>query len=157
MENSNLKIAIIDLDSVLFSIGNGNKVLDEQGEPVKEDGKFVYTEKTELELIEASDFWMNKILTDSKAESYIAYIKGFKTTNNRKEINSEYKSSRPKTSPWYWNFVKEYLILKWKAIPVHNVEVDDVVNITKQHINGSFIVAIDNDLLFLEGTHLTFL
>jgi hypothetical protein len=147
------KIAIIDMDSVLFSIGNGNKVLDEKNEPVKKDGKFVYIEKTELQLIEASDFWMNKILTECGATHYIAYIKGLNTTDSRKNINCDYKSKRPTTSPWYWNFVKEYLKLKWKVFQVNGIEVDDAVNITRLNLENSFIVAIDGDLLRLDGTH----
>lgn len=148
-----MKVAIIDTDSILFSIGNGNKVLDENNEPVKVDGKFVYTDKTERELLDASDYWMNTILTESGATHYIAYIKGYKTTDSRKEINSTYKQSRPTQSPWYWNIVKEYLKLKWKIIQVNGLEVDDAVNITKLNLENSFICAIDNDLLFLEGVH----
>ncbi len=147
------KIAIIDMDSVLFSIGQGLKVVDKNNEPIKIDNKFVYIEKTEKELIEASDFWMNKILIDSGSTHYIAYIKGTKTISSRKEINSSYKETRPKFSPWYWYFVKEYLVLKWKVILVNDMEVDDAVNITRLQIKNSFIVAIDNDLLCLEGKH----
>jgi len=35
-------IAIIDLDSIMFTIAHPNKVLDEDRVPVKKDGKFVY-------------------------------------------------------------------------------------------------------------------
>ena len=36
-------IAIIDADFLLYTATMGNKVLDEQGNPVRQDNKFVYT------------------------------------------------------------------------------------------------------------------
>lgn len=147
-----MKLAIIDLDSVMFSIGNGNKVLDEAGEPIKTDGKFIYVDKTSAELIESADFMMKDILESSGATDYIAYIKG-RNTQFRKEIKADYKAKRPKESPKWWNFVKSYLILNWKAVEVNDIEVDDAVNITKKFYPDALICAIDQDLLALEGTH----
>lgn len=143
--------AIIDLDSICFSIGQGIKVLDENGQPIKVDNKFVYKEKTEEELEESCDFFMNSILFNCGASKYIAYIKG--KGNFRYLINPEYKNNRPKESPKWWKFVKDYLIDNWNAIEVNDIEADDAVNITRLNISDSFIVAIDKDLLGLEGTH----
>lgn len=148
MEN---KVAIIDLDSVMFSIGSPNKVLGEDKEPIKEEGKFVYYDKTEEELIASADYWMHHILRKSRATHYIAYIKG--KGNFRYEVNSEYKSNRPKESPKWWAFCKEHLIKKWGAIPVNGIEVDDACNITRLAIPNSFMCVIDKDLLNLEGLH----
>ena len=120
------RIAIVDLDSVLFSIGNGNKVLDENNEPIKRDGKFVYIDKTEAELIDSADYFMTDILKSCECDSYIAYIKG-KNTGFRKQFNPDYKSLRPKESPKFWEFVKSYLIDKWRAVEVNNIEVDDAI------------------------------
>jgi len=147
-------IAIIDVDSLMFVIGNGNKLLDENYQPVKDEtGKFVYTEKTEEELIAAADWAMNDVLYCSGADGYIAYIKGRHTTDVRKSINPEYKANRPKESPKWWSFVKQYLIEKWKVIPADNYEVDDYVNVVHKMLPDSFISAIDKDLLGLEGRH----
>lgn len=147
-----MKLAIIDMDSVMFSIGNGIKLLDESGEPLRKDGKFVYRDKTPKELIESADFMMKDILSSCGATHYLAYIKG-KNTRFRAEYKEDYKANRPKESPKWWKFVKEYLKLQWKIIEVDNIEVDDMVSITSRMVQDSFIVAIDKDLLQLPGRH----
>lgn len=125
--------------------------MDENGCPTKVDNKFVYKDKTEEELIESCDFFMNDILTSCNCEGYIAFIKG--KGNYRYAINPEYKANRPKESPWWWKIVKNYLITKWKAIEVNGLEVDDACKITNINTKDSFIVAIDQDLLWLKGVH----
>ena len=75
------------------------------------------------------------------------------TTTKRLEVNPGCKGTRKKDSPTWWGFVKKYLINKWNAIEVHNMEVDDAVNITRLQVKDSHIVAVDKDLLNLEGTH----
>jgi 5'-3' exonuclease len=144
-------IAIIDLDSVMFSIAHPNKVLDDDGLPLKKDGKFVYIDKTLDEMYECADQIMNSILRLSKATGYIAYIKG--KGNYRYSTNPEYKANRPKESPKWWSDVKNYLITHWFANEVNGIEVDDAVNITRLKVENSFICAIDKDLLSLTGTH----
>jgi len=148
-----MKIAIIDLDSVCFAIGHPNKVLDEFGNPVKQDGKFVYYDKTPEEMKQAADYAMRAICEGSGATHYIAYMKGKETTVSRKAINPEYKANRPTTSPWWWATVQNDLFTRWNAHYVNDIEVDDAVNITRKKLKDSFICAIDNDLLGLEGTH----
>lgn len=144
-------IAIIDLDSVMFTIAHPNKVLDENGVPKKENGKFVYIEKSIDEMYNCADQIMSSILKLSKAKGYIAFIKG--KGNFRYSANSDYKANRPEESPHWWKPVKQYLINNWFAIEVNDIEVDDAVNITRLNIPNSFICAIDKDLLFLEGKH----
>lgn len=148
------KIAIIDMDSVVFTAANPNKVLGDDGEPLRtEDGKrFVYVDKTEVELIESCDWVMNDILKSCEATHYIAYIKG-KNTGFRKQFNPEYKSLRPKESPKWWDFVKAYLIDKWRAIEVNNIEVDDMCYLTYLNLPNSFMCCIDKDLLQQAGCH----
>ena len=143
--------AIMDLDSIAFTIGLGNKLLDEYGQPVRESGRFVYVDKSDEELLYCADATMRTILTNSNADSYIAFIKG--RGNYRYAINPEYKANRPKQSPKWWDYVKRYLVNSWGAVEVNNIEVDDAVNIARLQVPNSFIVAIDNDLLALEGTH----
>ncbi len=143
-------IAIIDLDSIIFTAFHPNKVLDEDGQPVKVEGKFVYQDKTEDEITKSVDSLMNSILTKSQADGYIAFVKG--KGNYRYKINPDYKANRPKESPKFWKFTKQYLIDNWSAIEVNDIEVDDAVNIARLQIPNSFICAIDKDLLYLEGT-----
>lgn len=144
-------IGVLDLDSIAYSIGHPNKVLDDSGEPIKSDGKFVYYDKTTEELMSCADVLMMKILSDCSCDNYIAYIKG--KGNYRYSINPDYKANRSKESPKWWQFVKRYLIDQWGAIPVNSMEVDDAVNITRLSIKDAFIIAIDKDLLSLKGRH----
>lgn len=148
-----MKIAIIDLDSVAYSIGHPNKVLDAKGEPLRENNKFVYVDKTEDELRNSAHYWMNLILSKTESTHYIAYIKGINTIASRKNVASTYKNNRNIEQPKWWSFVKDYLISEFKAISVDNIEVDDAVNITRLQVPDSFICAMDKDLLGLEGNH----
>lgn len=148
-----MRIAVIDLDSVIFYAFHPNKVLDDNNEPIKENGKFVYVEKTEDEIKASCDYLMQDILLSSNATHYIGFVKGKNTITGRKAVNTEYKSNRPKEKPKYWDFTKQYLIDKWGAYTVNDIEVDDAVNITRLKLQDSFICAIDKDLLSLEGTH----
>lgn len=145
------KVAILDLDSIVFAIFNPNKVLDSYGNPLREDNKFVYEEKTEEQVVDSCEFIMNKILTNCSCESYIAYIKGSNTIAAKRLIDSNYKADRSKESPRWWDFTKHYLIRNWGAIEAHNLEVDDYCAITRAQIEDSFLVCIDSDLIGLEG------
>ena len=75
------KIAVIDFDSVAFSIFNGNKVLDSDGKPVKvlsQSGNMVfqYIEKTEQELEESADNIIKDIMRRGEFTHYIGFVKG---------------------------------------------------------------------------------
>lgn len=148
-----MRIAIIDLDSVVFSSFHGNKILDENGVPLRteDNSKFLYKEKTEEEVIFSCDFFIDEMLRESKATHYIALIKGSRTTSNRLAVNPEYKQNRPKESPKYWDLCKQHFIENWGAIEVNDMEVDDAVAICYYELKDSFICAIDNDLLGLSS------
>lgn len=146
-----MRCAIIDLDSVMFTAAHPNKVLDEFNQPIREDNKFVYIDKTEDEMFTSADQIISSVLEKCQADSYIAFIKG--RGNFRYDTNTEYKANRPKESPVWWKVLKQHFIDKWGAIEINGIEVDDAVNITRLQIQDSFIVAIDKDLLSLEGTH----
>ena len=150
-----MKIAVIDLDSIAFTIGHPNKQLDADGNPIRTDdnSKFLYIDKTDQELIDAADNVMSSIIMKGGFTHYIGFIKGNKTIAERKEINIDYKANRNKESPGWWAFVKKTLIERWSAISVDNMEVDDAVNITRLKLSDSYIVAMDKDLLYLHGTH----
>jgi len=149
-----MRIAVIDLDSVCFSALHGNKIIGEDGTPLRtEDGsKFLYKEKTEEEVIFSCDFFIDEMLRESKATHYIALIKGKNTTKNRLAVNPDYKGNRPKESPKYWDLCKQHFIENWGAIEVNDMEVDDAVAICYYELVDAFICAIDNDLLGL-STH----
>lgn len=146
-------VAVIDLDSILFAAAWPNKIPDGFGGYIKEDGRFVYEDKTEEEIKHSLDTLMRNILNATNASGYIAFVKNKKTGVHRYNINSDYKSNRPKEIPKWWEFTKEYAINHWKAYPVDFLEADDAVNITRLGIKDSFIVAVDKDLLNLEGKH----
>lgn len=149
-----MKTAIIDLDSVCYSIGNGVKLLDDQGNPIREDGKrFVYRDKTTQELKDSADFYMNQLLKQGGFTHYIGYMKGEDTTSFRLAANPNYKGNRSKIEPSWWEFVQRDLFYRWECHYVHDIEVDDAVNITRLQLKDSFLCAIDYDLLGLEGTH----
>ena len=149
------RIMVLDCDSVMFAIGNPNKVLDEFGVPMRteDNKKFLYIDKTEEELKVSADFMMNDIFISSNCTHYIGYIKGKHTISQRKTINPDYKSNRKLEQPKWWNFCKDYLIKKYNVIEVDDIEVDDAISITKNQLKGSFICAIDKDLLNLSGKH----
>lgn len=149
------KIAIIDMDSLLFAAFHGNKVLDEKGIPTRteDNSKFIYNEKTAIEIMDSCDYLMNQLLDKSEATGYIGFVKGRNTTKSKEAVNDAYKADRNKESPKLWNFTKEYLKLDWGIVEVDNIETDDAVNIARLRIPDSFICAIDSDLLGLEGKH----
>lgn len=146
-------VAILDLDSIAYAIGNGVKLLDETGEPRREEGRFVYREKTEQELQESADEILKSILSGCKATHYIGFIKGSNTTDKRKEVHAQYKENRKTTPPIWWPFVKADLIRRWGAHEANGFEVDDYVNATRLIVPDSIVCAIDKDLLGLEGVH----
>ncbi len=148
-------IAILDLDSIAFAIGNGNKILDSDGNPMRtEDGKrFLYTEKTEDELAASCKFIMQDILLSSKAKEYVGFIKGLDTIKSKRLINPDYKADRKLQSPGWWIFVKSYLLGNYNVYTADYHEVDDYVRMYNLACPNSFICAIDSDLLSLEGEH----
>lgn len=148
----NNQIAIIDCDSLIYSAFHPNKVIGEDKQPIKENGKFVYYDKTEAQIIESCDYLMNKIFSDTNCIGYVPLVKG--KGEYRKQWNNDYKADRHTEPPKHWNFTKQYLIDRWNATPVDIIETDDAVWITKNNIDDSFIVAIDSDILHgLPGTH----
>lgn len=148
------KVAILDIDSIAFTIGWGNKIPDGQGDYLRDEkGRLLYQDKTEEELIECANRVISDILINCDATHYIGFIKGKNTASHRYSAKSDYKSNRPKESPKWWASVKNYLMDVFNVHSVDNIEVDDAVNIARLTIPNSFIVGIDKDLLHLSGTH----
>lgn len=149
------KTAILDMDSILYTIGHPNKVLDEFGTPLRtEDGsKFIYTEKTELKLAASADFIMNQILNKCGCDSYIGFIKGVNTIGSKLKYNPDYKQDRTSEQPKWWNKVKNYLKHHYNVHLANNFEVDEYVVGLHKVLPDSFIVAIDSDIIGTKGTH----
>lgn len=133
--------AIIDADFIPF-IASYDK-------PDKE-GKIV--EKTLQEAIDYCDKLVEGIFKDTRANSYIMALTKGKCF--RYKIYPEYKGNRKyKQQLKYLKEVKQHLIDKYKAIWFEELEADDIVNICRLHYTDSFLVAVDKDLLSLEGLH----
>ena len=109
----------------------------------------MYQEKTEQECLDSCDSLMHLILSRSKAEAYIGFVKGKGTTTERLKYNPDYKSNRGTEPPKFWKLCKDYMIEKWRVIEANGAEVDDYVNITRLLLKNAYIVAIDKDLLSL--------
>src|SRR5690606_16888185 len=121
----------LDIDSIAFAIGWGNKIPDGKGDYQRnEKGRLIYQDKTEEELKECSNRIISDILMNCEATHYIGFIKGKNSASHRYSAKSDYKANRPKESPKWWSFVKNYLIENFNIHPVDNIEVDDAVNIT---------------------------
>lgn len=155
MSNLSKKIAVIDLDSIIFVVMHPKKILDENGSPrrTEDNRRFLYDEKNEDEIIESCDYMMHALLSATKSTHYIAFVKGSNTTTSRLAINSEYKANRPAESPKWWKYCVDYYVDKWGAVKANGLEVDDAVNITRLNLENSFMIAIDGDLLSQETTH----
>lgn len=148
------RTAIMDLDSILFAAAWGNKIPDGMGDFKRDEkGRLIYVDKTEEEIYFSIDTILSTILDDTDSTGYLAYVKGSNTGKHRYNAKPDYKSNRPKETPIWWNMAKQYVISNWEAYEVNDIEVDDAVNISRLQIPDSFIVAIDKDLLNLEGIH----
>lgn len=127
-----MKIALIDSDSLIFFAVHNKK-----------DSKKI---KTLEDCTKHIDSLINNICKVTHATHYICTITVGK--NFRFTVNPEYKSDRKAlVKPLYFDDIKQHLIDKHKAVYNINLESDDIVNIYKQKIEGSFICACDSDIL----------
>lgn len=151
--NSYNNTALIDADYIIWIACNANKVLDEKGEPLKKEGKFVYTPKTVEEAISTCDSYLEDILNLTHSDSYILCLTGPK--NFRYEIDPEYKANRKGIEkPLWFKEVRDHLINKWKAIKIDGLEADDIVSLIFHNMENTFIIAADKDLLdCIPGRH----
>lgn len=149
------KVALVDLDSILFACFSGNKIPDGNGGWLRtEDGKrLLYTEKTPEEVIQACDDIFTMILTDCGADGYLAWIKGRDTIKDRLAVNPEYKQDRSQEQPKYWKLCSDHFVNKWCAHLANGLETDDCLNICKLNVPNSFLCCIDSDLLGTAGRH----
>ncbi len=86
------KIACIDVDHIFYLSLTGEKILDENGEPIKVDGKFTYRERTFEESCKVADDYITNILNVTESDGYIGFFGG--SSKYRKNIYPEYKANR---------------------------------------------------------------
>lgn len=148
------KIAIIDLDSILYASAWGIKIPDGNGDFIRDEGgRLVYLDRNDDDIEISISAILTEILEETESDGYIMYVKGNNTGAHRYKAKSDYKSNRNKTPPNWWEAAKNYVVKAWEATVVDDIEADDAVNITRLQIPNSFIVAIDKDLLHLTGYH----
>lgn len=146
-----MRTAIIDADHILWICLNGIKRLDENGEPIREDGRLVYDPKPFSVACDEADKYVSDILTVTRADQYIGFIGG--SSKNRKSINPEYKAKRTGEKPDNFDSMKSYLTEKYNIISVTDHETDDYVASYHRAIPDSFTISPDKDINNLEGEH----
>lgn len=146
---SNETVLLFDGDFLLFFATMGNKVLDDDGNPVRQDNKFVYTDKTFEEVTKCADDIINNLLDKANADYYVGYLGNSKSF--RYDIYPEYKANRKADKPMWFKELKEYLSDKWKFELLNNgLEADDAVNIARNILKSDYNIIItttDKDLI----------
>ena len=148
------KIAVIDVDHIFYLSLTGEKILDENGEPIKVDNKFTYRERTFEESCNVADTYITNILNITNATHYVGFFGG--SSMSRKTIYPEYKANRKDLEPLKNMYeMKVHLVDKWKFHWLAGCidETDDYVASFIKQTPDSFIVSPDKDLLGLEGSH----
>lgn len=148
------KIAVIDVDHIFYLSLTGEKLLNENGEPIKVDGKFTYRERTFEESCNVADTYITNILNVTNSTHYVGFFGG--SSISRKTIYPEYKANRKDLEPLKNMYeMKCYFVDKWKFHWLAGCidETDDYVASFIKCNPDSFIISPDKDLLGLEGNH----
>ena len=163
-------LAIIDADSIAY-LGNSTDSLQQ--------------------ILEKVDYKIQEILTETKADYYVLLVSKGKyfrhdISKSKEAPEGSYKANRTYTAQPWVKTIKEYLIVKYKAVWYPNLEADDVVawlmnkpiywaKFTNPHSDSfwmisdkkegadefeeinKILVAKDKDLLYsIPGKHLNF-
>lgn len=152
-EQSSIEKTVIDADSIIFIGCLPSKQLDDLGEPILQDGKNVYREKTFEEVVFHIDNMLLTLFNDFNLQSYYGFYGVNSKENFRLKIFPEYKANRKlKKVPEFIKEAKEYINQQYGFIPVSGVETDDIVNIVRLDQNIMDCVS-DKDNLHLSGVH----
>jgi 5'-3' exonuclease len=151
------RIACIDSDTLIWQSCADKIKYDESGKPILDD--FGNKIKIQMTLEESKDIFddlITGILNKTEASHYVLAL----TTgrNHRYDIFPEYKANRKdKEKPQHFHALKDYCVIKYKAIFHHELEADDICLIYSKELskegNYTFMCSIDKDLLGLEGIH----
>ena len=144
---------LIDSGGIIYSSTMGNKVLDENNNPIKEDNKFKYTEKTVEEACYHADNMLLQLFTTLQCTHYLGFVDTEFLNSFRRKLNPQYKANRDdRSSPKWLKEVKNHLIQEWGFIPSKGyIEADDMVRIYANHYKDENIIiqSSDKDLLNL--------
>ena len=103
------------------------------------------------------DGFLNKIMKESKADSFEVHLSG--VDNFRKEIavTKPYKGNRTGVRPFYYQQVREYLLDKHDALLSINEEADDTLAIAQMvSPDDTVICTVDKDLWMVPGAKYDF-
>lgn len=136
---------LIDADSICFIIGWG---LQKQNLGLDDYMKVVYD----------TDKFMNEIMLNSGAVSYIGFFGGIHPTF-RHMMSNTYKANRGQVKPeWYraWaSVIKHRLCYKWRFHTIEGIEAEDAVGIMAKHLGYDKVITahLDKDLDQIPGIH----
>lgn len=115
-----------------------------------------FVEPMEVAIMRADDL-MHRILEETKASSYKAFLTG--SDNFRLKYNPEYKANRKDVPrPRWLQDVRQHLVLQWDASVEDGQEADDAMGILQcsSEQGSTTIATIDKDLLMIPGFHYNF-
>jgi 5'-3' exonuclease len=150
------KIALLDADYLIYHAIHPEKVLDESGEPMKENGKLVYKPWEDAsQCIEKLNTILFSIYEEFQDFQFIGFLSLTKTFRN--EIDETYKANRTSEKPPFFYEVREYMSKDLGFIHINGLEADDLVNIFYNFFEKEHVTVIrmspDKDILNLEGTN----
>ena len=93
---------------------------------------------------------IDDIIEETKASTIELFITDSKS-NFRLDLSDLYKANRTESKPFYYDFLREYLIKTFKAVVVRGQEADDELGI--RQTDDTIICSIDKDLLMIPGKH----
>ncbi len=132
------KVALIDADFLMYYVCPNKK-----GEEPK----------TKEQCTALVDKFLKTIFVLTKSTHYLLFLTVGRCF--RYKIDPEYKGNRKKLEkPPHFDYVKEYLITKYQAKYLIDLEADDLVVCYRKLIPNSFIVSPDKDILkCIDGEH----
>lgn len=106
----------------------------------------------ETEALNRVDDLMDRILYETRADSYKAFLSG--EENFRYKVYPEYKANRTKPKPIHLLACRKHLVKYWNAELVDGYEADDALGWSQT--NKTVICSIDKDLRQIPGQHYNF-
>ena len=150
IQDTGLKTAIIDADSILFAICVDKKQDDYQ---IAHFG--AQTERTLNDVIEEFNTYFLRVLMDSGCIQYVAFLTA---GSHRYSFYPEYKANRKKLEkPRFLKELTAYAIETLGFCRVDGYEADDLVNMCKEQLgDNTLIVHTDKDLDQIPGNHFNY-
>jgi DNA polymerase-1 len=99
------------------------------------------------------DKYVTELLDKTGCSHYIGILGINGSANPKYVIAPDYKRGRPTEKPPHWTLVLNYLITKWKFVPIAACETDDAIALCAYHLKDTIVVSADKDLLQIHGKH----